>query len=511
MSVTTNPFPQNKSKNQAISLPESLSKKWDINQWLRVTEKHSIFSANNRESNSLRILMLIPNKFYDKKLWKTLLHLPDDKLLVPERIYPIEQMHVLIFPYHTSLKELVRTKGISFSQIIQLIRDLCDSLLCLHNSNLLHGDISADNLYLTDRNQFILGDFSESCFLDRVSSQPKTQLIPHMKSQDHKHTLSKQADLTSLGKLFYLLCNHGNSLTEADSGISLTDLPIFQTAPDLLETLLPILSKMIARNTEEQYHDLLSIQEDLKSLPIHRLEQVNYQLFLPEETHLFHQTVTLREPEPNFDFRKFLFSIPFVLLFTVSVCLLLYWLLWTPLKIPVTHQEQAKTTPNHVFVSTGAAASITAKSSVSKQNTLDIASQCLTTLSSPLEKNLVYNEIYVLLAENNKITDLSDLTKLPNLREIYLSNNQISDLQTLASLPYLEIAVLSDNHCSSLSGLEKLDHLNFLDLSGNPKLENVSNLLNLTSLKILILSDTSVSVDSIELLQKSLPDCNVIY
>lgn len=511
MSVTTSPLPQNKTVSQPISLPESLSKKWDINQWIRVTKKHRILSANNRESNALRILMLIPNRYYDKKLWKTLLHLPDDKLLVPERIYPIEQMHVLIFPYHTSLKELVRTKGISLSQIVQLIRNLCDSLLCLHHSNILHGDISVDNIYLTDKNQFILGDFSESCFLDRVSSLSKKQSPPITGSQYYKNISSTQTDLTSFGKLFYLLCNHGNPLQENDNDISLTNLPIFQLAPDLLETFLPILSKLLEKNPMERYLDVLSLQEDLKTLSPHRLEQVNYQLFLPEETHAFHQTVTLRETEPTFKSHKLFFSIPFILLSSIMLCLLLYRLLSAQFMVPVKNMENLKSRPHSVAISTGAAASATMVSPVSTQNILDLANQSLTSLNSALWKKQVYNEIYVLLAEENEITDLSDLTAFPNLREIYLSNNRISDLQSFASLPNLEIAVLSDNHCYSLSGLEKLNHLHFLDLSGNQKLEDVSNLLYLTSLETLILSDTSVSKNSIEQLQQSLPDCNIIY
>lgn len=511
MSVTSKPLPQNKAVSQSISLPTSLSIKWDINQCLRVTKKHGIFSATSKESNTLRILMLIPNRYYDKKLWKTLLRLPDDKLLVPERIYPIKQMHILVFPYHTSLKELVRTKGISLSQIVQLIQNLCDSLLCLHNSNILHGDISVDNIYLSDKNHFMIGDFSESCFLDKFSSLSKKQSFPIMGFQYYKNIPSTQTDLVSLGKLFYLLCNHGISLPENDNGISLTDLPIFQLAPDLLETFLPILSKMLAKNPTEQYHDFLSLQEDLRSLSLHRLEQVNYQLFLPEETHSFHQTVTSSKTETTFDLHRFFFSVPFIILFALMLCLSLYLLISSQLITPGKNMANPISRPHNVTISTGAAATATKVSPVSTQNILDIANQNLNSLNSTIWKNQVKDEIYVLLAEKNEISDLSGLTALPNLREIYLSNNQISDLQSLASLPNLEIAVLSDNHCNSLSGLEKLDHLHFLDLSGNPKLEDVGILLNLTSLDTLILSDTSVSKYSVETLQQFLPDCNIIY
>ncbi len=511
MSVTTNALSKNQAVNQSIALPKFLSIKWDINQWLRVTKKHSILSAYNKESNALQILELIPNRFYNKRLWKTLLHLPDDKLLVPERIYPIEQMHVLVFPYHTSLKELVRTKGISFPQIVQLILNLCDSLFCLHRANILHGDISVDNIYLTDNKQFILGDFSESYFLDKTISLSKKPPSTSMSSYHDKKAISTQTDLTSLGKLFYQLCNHGNPLLENDSHLSLVDLPIFQTDPDLLETFLPILSKLLTKNSMEQYADLLSFQKDLKTLSLQRMEQVNYQLFLPEETHVFHQTITRQETEPKSNICHFFFSIPFILLSAVTFILLLFLLLWPHFMDSGKNMIPTKSNTNHATISSGAAITATTISPASAHPILDIANQNLTLLTPDLWNNQLKEEIYVLLAEENEISDLSTLTALPNLREIYLSNNQISDLQSLASLPNLEIAVLSDNYCNNLSGLEELDHLRFLDLSGNQKLENIDPLFHLASLETLILTDTSLSKNSIEALQQSLPDCNIIF
>lgn len=67
----------------------------------------------------------------------------------------------------------------------------------------------------------------------------------------------------------------------------------------------------------------------------------------------------------------------------------------------------------------------------------------------------------------NNLTDVSALSQLMRLEEIYLQNNQISYLDGLHELPYLRVLDLSYNSVSDLSPLFELDSLEFLNIIGN--------------------------------------------
>lgn len=82
------------------------------------------------------------------------------------------------------------------------------------------------------------------------------------------------------------------------------------------------------------------------------------------------------------------------------------------------------------------------------------------------EKKLSKRQILDLSA--HKISDLSPLAKLTNLKELYLSYNQISDLSPLARLTNLNFLFLESNQIKDLSPLSRLTHLTWLFVGGNP-------------------------------------------
>jgi internalin A len=78
------------------------------------------------------------------------------------------------------------------------------------------------------------------------------------------------------------------------------------------------------------------------------------------------------------------------------------------------------------------------------------------------------NKQQVLDLSSHKISDLSPLAQLTNLRELYLSYNQISDLSPLAHLTNLNFLFLESNKIGDLSPLSQLTNLTWLFVGGNP-------------------------------------------
>ncbi|MCC7552862.1 leucine-rich repeat domain-containing protein, partial [Candidatus Micrarchaeota archaeon] len=72
-----------------------------------------------------------------------------------------------------------------------------------------------------------------------------------------------------------------------------------------------------------------------------------------------------------------------------------------------------------------------------------------------------------LILGNNQISDISALSTLTNLQQLYLNNNQISDISALSTLTNLNYLDLNNNQISNISTLSTLSNLNWLYLRDN--------------------------------------------
>ncbi|WP_072238362.1 InlB B-repeat-containing protein, partial [Listeria monocytogenes] len=88
----------------------------------------------------------------------------------------------------------------------------------------------------------------------------------------------------------------------------------------------------------------------------------------------------------------------------------------------------------------------------------------------------------------NKITDISALQNLTNLRELYLNEDNISDISPLANLTKMYSLNLGANHnLSDLSPLSNMTGLNYLTVTES-KVKDVTPIANLTDLYSLSLN-----------------------
>lgn len=527
MSLATTQINSNKHTTSLNAIPEILYENWDINQYYRITNRHIVASVTQKKTGCHRVLTIIPDKYFCPKLWKTLIRLPDDKLLLPRKIHAIQGMHILEFLPYTPLKKLVQKQGLPLSQIISLIQDLTNSLQCLHKAGILHMDISVDNVYMTEEQHFILGDFSESRYQTEAVLPQKRQILHYPAPECKNKPPSVFSEQYQLATLFYQLCNNGNVPAKDFCGIIPKNLPALQSALENSESIRLIMEKMLAQDPEKRYPDLLSVQKDLDSLSTLVLEQSSYRLFLPDKSLAFYQTLTQLNEKTTYDSQSahlLPVHLPTISFSSISISfspltILSFLMILSLLCILLSYKSfsstrngtQQMTSSTKAQITTGNVFSSTEELPINSSTTLDIADQSVSSLTSIDLTDWDRDQIDTLLAENNHISSLHDICFFPNLREVYLSNNQISDLHDLASLSNLEVVILSDNDCTNLSGLNALHNLQFLDLSGNPKLMDISELYTLTSLETLLLSDTSVNENSVKQLKQILPKCNIIF
>lgn len=93
---------------------------------------------------------------------------------------------------------------------------------------------------------------------------------------------------------------------------------------------------------------------------------------------------------------------------------------------------------------------------------------------------------------NEEISDLTPLTALTTLTEIFAINNKIEEVRSLQHLEGLTTLVLRQNKIGSLVGLENLTNLNKLDVYSN-EISNLAPIRNLTALESLNVTANNIT------------------
>ena len=125
-------------------------------------------------------------------------------------------------------------------------------------------------------------------------------------------------------------------------------------------------------------------------------------------------------------------------------------------------------------------------------------------------------ELKTLNLSFNKLTDLSPLAGLKQIEELDLRSNQLTDVSALAGLKQLETLDLGFNQLTDVSSLAGLKRLKELDLGNNNLTDKqLKNLAGLKHLEWLYLENNpnlaraEIAKSGIAKLQKALPKCKI--
>lgn len=124
----------------------------------------------------------------------------------------------------------------------------------------------------------------------------------------------------------------------------------------------------------------------------------------------------------------------------------------------------------------------------------------------PLES---FTQVDTLVLFKNRISDLTPLSKLENLRHLNLIDNNIKFLDSLVNLK-LEELYLGENLISDVTLLAQITTLRMLGLREN-QVTNLKPLESMTNLVQLNLSGNPVDPNEVMNLQGKLPGCRIIF
>ena len=553
--------------------PKKLLKKYPITDLIYITHDCFVYKSEQTNSGNLRIIKITPYVHKQHCILKAVSHINDTHLLTPVSVEKYQNFTVSVYPYKLSVIDKIIYSKLCFDELLTLALDLCDGIIRLHSSNILHLDISPNNIYLNDDNTFCIGDFSSS---QKKSNNKIRRNIyftegyspPEFKAYSKNLVqINELSDEYSLAKTILSLCHGYNT--------SAKDHPV-QDTTDIPEYFFDILNKASSEIQEYRYPSINAFKTELLSFKAeYDISEIKYYISFNSENNPFNNTKTrpmvkphIEEPTPTI--QKIINSPAFmtvaILLAVILPILSLYKIFYTPnnadkiaahniqnisisyeTKEPVAIIEENKTNNKNtdsaeidnsnkntdsteidcndkntnttkIDCNDNVDNSKIKKDNINKSSVkeIDIEDKNITLLSedcikSTLNINFDINSVTIISANNNNISDISRLSEFVSVRELYLSDNRIKNIDSLKQLFNLKTLVISSNLIDDITSLKELKNLENLDISNNKKLKNLSALYELKTLKLLCINETAVTKSTIKKLKVSLPDCEIIY
>ena len=533
--------------------PKKLLRKYPITELIYITHDCCVYKSKQADSGNYSIIKITPYLHKQHCILKSVSHINDVHLLTPFSVEKYKDFTVSVYPYKVSVINKIISGKLCFDELLTLALDLCDGIIRLHSNNILHLDISPNNIYLNDDNTFCIGDFSFS--QEKSNNKIRRNIYftegyspPEFKAYSKNLVqINELSDEYSLAKTILSLCHGYNTSAKASSEIQ-----------------------------EYRYPSINAFKTELLSFKAkYDISEIKYYISFNSENNPFNNTKTrpmvkphIEEPTPAI--QKIINSPAFmtvaILLAVILPILSLYKIFYTPnnadkiaahniqnisisyeTKEPVAIIEENKTNNKNtdsaeidnsnkntdsaeidcndkntnttkIDCNDNVDNSKIKKDNINKSSVkeIDIADKNITSLSedcikSTLNINFDINSVTIISANNNNISDISRLSEFVSVRELYLSDNRIKNIDSLKQLFNLKTLVISSNLIDDITSLKELKNLENLDISNNKKLKNLSALYELKTLKLLCINETAVTKGTIKKLKESLPDCEIIY
>ncbi|MBR4868228.1 MAG: serine/threonine protein kinase, partial [Clostridia bacterium] len=179
----------------------------------------------------------------------------------------------------TALPQYMQSHAMATNDVIQLATDICSALEVCHEQKIIHRDIKPDNIFISSKGEFKLGDFGVAKTVEKtVSALSKKGTYTYMAPEVYRgEYYTTNVDLYSLGIVMYRLFNynrepflppHPQSIKYSDKSNALVrrmngDLIAPPACCD--ERLGRLILKAISFHSAERYQTASQLKADLQS------------------------------------------------------------------------------------------------------------------------------------------------------------------------------------------------------------------------------------------------------
>lgn len=511
------------------SLPKEITDNYSVQSTISINRHNAVFMVKEKNKNQTFILKVLDREYYHKSLYKKIFSLTDSYLLLP--IYSISDSASIcsLYPQMLPLPEVLYTKGMNYSMLQNLVSDIGKAVHTLHSHQILHLDITPDNIFMDTEGHFFLGDFSSSQFMKKTSllffnHHSRTGSTPAFSLPPAENTeISYWNDCYSFALVLYMLCNYGNLPGGRENNISPFDSLLFFLEKNLqrpgsihqnlvkewiekVESLFTICNNDSAC---KKYHFQID-SNTLDVLSVSTLEDI-------PANHKLHIEKNIRP------LRKHIFSVPVPFYGLLLLCtFILIFSIYCHLS--KSNNKNTALIPSGQFTNIESPSPPTASPAATKKAPAPSPHPTKETEDSVLNLSKIHCKnqsfqieltrkpfIKILFANHCNLKNTIPFSGLRNLEELYLFDNDITTPKGFKRLTNLKILVLSKNKITDLAPLKELRSLTMLDLSHNHHLKHIHALSDITNLQTLILTNTNATQKEITYIRKKLPNCMVYY
>lgn len=120
----------------------------------------------------------------------------------------------ILMEYLTPLDDYIQSKNFLVRDVVKLGLDVLYGLQSCHDNGVIHRDIKDDNIFVSDKGEYKIGDFGISKVLKDNSKAESLKGTPNFLAPEvylGKERYTKSVDLYSLGIILYRLLNYGRN------------------------------------------------------------------------------------------------------------------------------------------------------------------------------------------------------------------------------------------------------------------------------------------------------------
>ncbi len=120
----------------------------------------------------------------------------------------------ILMEHLTPLEDYIQSKDFLVRDVVQLGLDVLYGLQSCHNNGIIHRDIKDDNIFVSEKGEYKIGDFGVSKVLKDSSKAESLKGTPNFLAPEvylGKESYTKSVDLYSLGIVLYRLLNYNRN------------------------------------------------------------------------------------------------------------------------------------------------------------------------------------------------------------------------------------------------------------------------------------------------------------
>jgi len=120
----------------------------------------------------------------------------------------------ILMEYLTPLEDFIQGADFCIRDVVRLGMNILNGLQSCHNNGVIHRDIKDDNIFVSDKGEYKIGDFGVSKVLKDSSKAESLKGTPNFLAPEvylGKGGYTKSVDLYSLGIVLYRLLNYGRN------------------------------------------------------------------------------------------------------------------------------------------------------------------------------------------------------------------------------------------------------------------------------------------------------------